>query len=596
MSDSPSNLTTAIARHWGWLMVVLAMAALVAGSYYLNGLQPRPPAPVVIHKVPANDPAVVKLSAEVDELEKTYHAGANATPPDPAATTALEQAVQKQRQLVELVADKDERPAARLSGLESQLEVAHAENSVARIDRLALEGQQLLDSGNLADAAPKFSEALQLQREVNSGHAPSLYKNISREADLDQSLAVAETEPLHTEMQDLLATARADEAANQPAAARANLVKARNLQSRINREHPTSPYANAAGGEPIDAEIETLAAEDLRNQSEAAEQEGDKAQTAGRAPEAADDYGLARARQLEINDKFRHSQFVSALRAETLEVKRQTSASVLTAELLAGQDRAITDLLRLRQPAAAAQKIAEAARTMDKLTSTFPKSERLDPTLKTRLDYLAAHSSKLVEVQRQVYENLRPVPGEPGRLLQKTEVTQELYVQVTDDSPSRNLGPGRPVDSVSWFDAQVFCHRLSWLLGLPARLPDESEFRAALGPDGGPLLWSHESSGDTSQPVGRHPPNAAGFCDLLGNVAEWLAADDAAGDAPVAGGSYLNPLAELLRVPVEPHPKNDRARHIGFRILVEQPLALPAPTAPAASAAPNLTGGSAPVP
>jgi len=596
MSESPSNPITAITRHWGWLMAALALAALVAGNYYMNVPPVNAPAPAAVHRVAANDPAVLKLTAEVDELEKAYHAGAEANPPDPNATTALEQAVQKQRQLLDLLATKDDRPAVRLSDLEAQLDVARAEDAINRIDRLAYEGQQLLDAGNLAEAGPKFREALRLQHEVNSGHAPTLYKNTAREGELDQSLAVAETEPLHQEMEDLLATAHADEASHQPAAARANLVKARNLQSRINREHPTSPYANAAGGETINAEIETLAAEDLRNQSESAEQAGDLASAAGRAPEAADDYGLARDRQLEINDKFKHSQFVSALRVEALEIKRQTSASVLTAELLAGQDRAITDQLRLRQPAAAVEKIADAARTMDKLTSSFPKSTRLDPALKTRLDYLAAHTSKLVEVQRQVYDGLRPVPGVEGRLMLRTEVTQALYVQVTDESPSRHLGPSLPVDSVNWFDAQVFCRRLSWMLGLPVRLPDVSEFHAALGPDGGPSLWSHENSGDTTQPVGRQPPNAAGFCDLLGNVAEWLAADDVAGDAPVAGGSYLNPLAELLRVPLEPHPKNDRARHIGFRILVEQPLALPSPAAPAASAAPNLTTTPGPTP
>jgi hypothetical protein len=83
---------------------------------------------------------------------------------------------------------------------------------------------------------------------------------------------------------------------------------------------------------------------------------------------------------------------------------------------------------------------------------------------------------------------------------------------------------------------------------------------------------------------------------LLGNVAEWLAADEAADEAAVAGGSYLDPPATLAKVPVELRAKNDRARHIGFRFLVEQPLPLPARAAPAAAGAPNITAEAAPHP
>ena len=118
--------------------------------------------------------------------------------------------------------------------------------------------------------------------------------------------------------------------------------------------------------------------------------------------------------------------------------------------------------------------------------------------------------------------------------------------------------------------------------------------RDRLGTNTGAGVWSHENSPDTTQPAGRQAPNASGFYDLLGNVAEWLAAEDAAGDATVAGGSYLDPRSALLLVPVEPRAKNDRARHIGFRFVVEQPLALPTPAAPAAAGAPNLTTLPAP--
>ncbi len=572
-----AHLAAAIARHWGWLMAALALAVLVGGNYYMAAQRPKPAAQEAVRLLQPNDPAILKLAAEANALEKAYQAGVGAAAPDPAAVAALTQAVQKQRQLTGLLASTDSRQLDRLAQLESELAGAHAQENVSRIDQLAREGQQALAAGHLPEADPKLHEALRLQHEVNASPAPSRYKNTARESDLQQAVAVVETEPLHRELEDLLAAARAAAQQHQPSAAHADFVKARSLQGRINRDHPTSPYANVAAENDINAEIETVAAEDLRAQSEAAEQAGDQAMAAGHTPEAAAAYGQARARQLEINDKYKLSRVVSEERAATLETKRQTAASIPTAELLAGQEQTIIDLLRRRLPAEATPKISEAARTMGKLASTFPASRRLDPALKTRLDYLASRGDRLPEIQRLVFDNLLPVPGTPGHLLLKTEVTQTLYQLVTSAGPSRNAGPGLPVDSVSWLDAQAFCTRLSWLLGRPARLPDEAEFRAALGPNTGAGVWGHENSPDTTQPAGRQTPNAAGFFDLLGNVAEWLAADDAAAEATVAGGSYLDPRSALLQVPVEPRAKNDRGRHIGFRFVVEE-----SPSAPAA--------------
>ena len=63
---------------------------------------------------------------------------------------------------------------------------------------------------------------------------------------------------------------------------------------------------------------------------------------------------------------------------------------------------------------------------------------------------------------------------------------------------------------------------------------------------------------------------AAYWIDLLGNVAEWLAADSSGAEqAPVAGGSYADPTADLLKVPVVKRSRLERARTIGFRVVVE---------------------------
>jgi len=119
-----------------------------------------------------------------------------------------------------------------------------------------------------------------------------------------------------------------------------------------------------------------------------------------------------------------------------------------------------------------------------------------------------------------------------GYYLQTTEVTQAQWEALMGNNPSRFKAPDRPVDNVSWNDAQEFLKRLSEKeKGAPYRLPTEAEWECAcraggLEPDvprdGKSEGWSMENSGDQTHPVGQRKANAWGFFDLRGNVAEWV--------------------------------------------------------------------------
>jgi formylglycine-generating enzyme required for sulfatase activity len=119
--------------------------------------------------------------------------------------------------------------------------------------------------------------------------------------------------------------------------------------------------------------------------------------------------------------------------------------------------------------------------------------------------------------------------------LGKFEVTQGRWRAVVGSNPSHFKGDSRPVETVSWEDAQEFVRRLNAKEGTDKyRLPTEAEWEYACrsGSDGewtfgddegqlGDYAWYSKNSGNKTHPVGQKRPNDWGLYDMHGNVWEW---------------------------------------------------------------------------
>ena len=137
-----------------------------------------------------------------------------------------------------------------------------------------------------------------------------------------------------------------------------------------------------------------------------------------------------------------------------------------------------------------------------------------------------------------------PIAFAQGYWIFETPCTQALWTAVMGKNPSHFKGPDRPVEQVSFKDANGFIKKLNRLCpGLNLALPSEAQWEYAcrggtkgatwLGPavvDGKAnkalldrIAWYGDNSEGETHPVGEKEPNPWGLHDMLGNVYEWCA-------------------------------------------------------------------------
>ena len=486
----------------------------------------------------------------------------------------LLEAVEFQESYVKGLPYHSEPAKQRLNYLKQRYDqVLSEENYQMSIEKEQL-SQNLYDQGDYVEAIRAIKEAISLQRKINESYSLSSFFDLNRMAKLNRRLSYLNAYPLYQEILEAEAKVEALKNEEKWIEAADLLAEVIQKQQYLNSEYRSSDLAdglklNSLKLNQIKFQSTPLylQVKDLEDKAEALVETKDHVG-------AAAFYEDAMGRQDELNESFPDSPYHSQDRVNELRRKNQTAASYQLGEFINTLNFEIDNDLRQRKLLLAKDKILRIADALQRMDEEFPSSSYNDDGLRLKINFLNFIRNDLELVQDRIYENLISVPGEPGLRMLKTEVSQALYATIIGYNPSRFVGDLMPVESVNWKEANDFCKRLSWIMGLRVRLPKEHEFRSAVGPLRYIKLEKFVVSNAEEAKLtnlASKDPLGEGFYDLLGNVSEWLYSEGVFENELVKhiGGHFNDRLNTIFSVPIRSVNRNERSRLIGFRFVVE---------------------------
>ena len=212
------------------------------------------------------------------------------------------------------------------------------------------------------------------------------------------------------------------------------------------------------------------------------------------------------------------------------------------------------------------------------------------------------------ELEHSEEESPRHTVNIPPFFMSRFPITQRQWKVLMDNNPAIFIGNSdRPVETVTWDDAQGFCQKLAERTGRTYRLPSESEWEYAcragtltafgfgetlaanLASYNGAIPYKYALAGNSNSStteVGTYPANGFGLHDMHGNVWEWCAdnwhddydllpKDGSAwtqgGDRScrvIRGGSWRDPAHYCRSAKRSKNAVSQDDRSTGFRIAV----------------------------
>jgi formylglycine-generating enzyme required for sulfatase activity len=234
--------------------------------------------------------------------------------------------------------------------------------------------------------------------------------------------------------------------------------------------------------------------------------------------------------------------------------------------------------------------------------------------------------SPTMEESRHDSENLIPTNLSAGFWMGEMEVTQKQWTALMPENPSKYQDKERPVDSVTWEEANQYIAKLNalphltdqwrstWRFSLPTEAQWEQACRAghptsfnngsfysrrlrSTSPAEG-IAWFMDNAKATTQTVGTKEPNPWGLFDMHGNVWEWcqdwyyptlLGGIDPTGpqigtERVLRGGGFSSPESEIRAARRSRLDPTARYSSVGFRVAIVRQPSAPSPAKTVAQA------------
>ncbi len=535
---------------------VLGVALIAVVFYFAATAGPRSP-----DAAPRQVTVDSAMADESRELFARFERAVGEGTPDENEMEMLRRAITLQRDFNSAAGSVGLEHRRHLEEMEARLSNYQARELAERSREAEEEADAHEGEGRATEALAAVERAWELQREINSRHGRSSYRDTGREARLQLRKMTMETEPVHRRSMELETLGLAAAESRDWADARRLLNEASALQKQINDTGRRNRFHDSSRLDRLNEAIAGLAVGEMSGEVDNLAERAADLEQDGRFDEAAQLFERAMLLQNQINRDHPQSPFVSLPRVSELDSARQRA---LSGPRLREVETALASLrssLRAGDMPGVRGGLADANEKIRHLNELFPRSSLLDFTVRLQLDYLDNVKENLPSLQSVLLEDLVDLPGQGGARMKRTEVSQSLYQQIMNANPSRNTGAGLPVDSLTLSQARDFCRRAGWILGRPVDLPTREQFAAAL--DEAERGGAAAEEGKAIDAVTAGAPNAHGFIHLVGNIGQWLADEPDEGRGLVAGGRFAEPESLFREV-----NRNERSRSIGFRYVV----------------------------
>lgn len=511
------------------------------------------------------------LKSEVDERERNFatlvQRKARVNEED---LSELEAAVAAQERLVAL-AGLSGAETARLDSLRTRLHIYRAER--LREASVLLEKGADADraAGRSADAIAKLAEALSHERMIRERWMLSNLEDNGRIARLDIRLRRLQADPIWERGRQLERAADAALREGRLPDAEGSLAEAIELERDYVMRFRDVRGTEVDRVDRLQRKLETVRSTALKARVEELTRSAAAAEAAREWTRAAELWSEAAKGMDDLAARFPQSSHADR-KVSADYVRRQSLALAMPeVERFRTGMEDVRSQLRKGDTAQAATLVSALSSRLALLLQRFPEALSPGDPDRRQLEVVRERSDTLALVRDSFVGQLVPLPGGQGRRILRTEVPQALYVAVTGTNPSAKRDPALPAESISYGEAEEFARRLGWLTGLRVRLPRQEEFLSAHGDLARRVpadeAWTIDTSDGKVRPVGSSKPNPAGIHDLVGNVSEWLQADEPGPSAVVAGGDAQS--APALGVPLDLVGRGEASRLRGFRVVVE---------------------------